>query len=33
MDILSAVWAAVPLLVLVLAAVSDVRTREVKDKY
>ena len=31
MDILSAVWAAVPLLLLVLAAVSDVRTREVKD--
>ena len=33
MDILSAVWAAVPLLLLVLAAVSDVRTREVKDGY
>ncbi len=33
MDILSAVWAAVPLLMLMLAAVSDVRTREVKDCY
>lgn len=31
MDILSAVWAAVPLIMLVLAAVSDVRTREAKD--
>ncbi len=33
MDILSAVWAAVPLLLLVLAAVSDVCTREAKDGY
>ncbi len=33
MDILSAVWAAVPLIMLVLAAVSDVRTREAKDGY
>ncbi len=33
MDIMSAVWAAVPLLILAAAAVSDVRTREAKDGY